>query len=147
MTADFTPGARCDQATEAAGVGRGRDALVAAIQARPSLVSTPPVPVTIGGYPGLSLDLRLAPGWTGGCVSPGAGAMVGAPIVIGLGAGALVGVGPDAPVRLILVDVGDDQAMAVVVFSIQPSGSARFEDLAAAATPIIESLELTRSGH
>jgi len=138
------PGADCGTFPEAPGIGRGRDALVAAIQARPSVVLTPPAPVTIGGYPGLSLDLAMAPTWRGGCVAPGGTTVLGTPILVAPGPNGLVGVGPDAPVRLILVDIGDGRTMAVAVFGIKPTDSSSFQDQAAAAMPIIDSFELTR---
>jgi hypothetical protein len=139
MTADFAAGADCNTVLDAPGVGPGRDGLVAAIRARPGVVSTPPVNVTVGGFSGLMLDLRLAPAWTGGCMSLG-GPLIGAPILHGPGpTGAVVGVSEDAPVRLILVDLGDGQTLAVVVFGIKPTASASFEDQAAAAMPIIDS--------
>jgi hypothetical protein len=144
MAAEFTPGADCTTSMDAPGVGRGRDELVAAIRARPGVVSTSPTEVTIGAFSGLMLDVQLASSWTGGCAAPG-GQVVGAQILRSGSTGAVVGIGPDAPVRLFLVDVADGHTLAVVIFGVRTSPSASFDEQAAAAMPIVESFELRRS--
>ena len=108
------------------------------------MVSTPPTEVTFGAFSGLMLDVRLAPSWTGGCMSPG-GRVVGTQILRAGSTGAVVGVGPDAPVRLFLVDLADGHTLAIVIFGITPSPSASFDEQAARAMPIVESFELQRS--
>jgi hypothetical protein len=145
MAAEFKAGAACDTVLDAPGVGRGRDELLAAIRARPSLVSTPPAEVTVGSRTGLMLDVRLTPSWTGGCVSP-AGPIVGAPILHGAGTpGPVVGVNPDVPVRLVFVDLAAGHTLAVVIFGTTPSPSASFETQASVAMPIVSSFDLRPS--
>ena len=50
MAAEFQAGVDCNSVADAPGVGHGRDELLAAIQARPSLVSTPPTEVKVGSF-------------------------------------------------------------------------------------------------
>ena len=143
VAAEFEDGAVCgDDPGDAPGIGRGVDDIVAAIRARPSVVSTPPTAVTIGGYRGQLLDLRLAPSWTGGCLAP-EGPLVGSMILrnAGAGPGPLVGVSPDVPVRLVLLDLGDDRTMAIVVSCLGSSGPDVLEAAIADAMPVIESFE------
>jgi hypothetical protein len=145
MAAEFQAGADCNSIVDAPGVGHGRDELLAAIQARPGLVSTPPTEVTVGTLTGLMLDVRMAPSWTGGCVSP-AGAVVGASILHGAGTlGPVVGVSAGAPVRLILVDLGGGHTVAIVMFGTSPSPSASFEAQVALGMPVVSSLDLRPS--
>jgi len=58
--------AECNEAW-ADGVGKTVDDLVAWYTTHPGLVSTDPVPVTIGGLDGFALDLSLDPSWTVVC--------------------------------------------------------------------------------
>ena len=104
MAAEFAPGADCATSLDAPGVGGGRDELAAAIRARPGIVSTPPTEVTFGAFSGLMLDVRLAPSWTGGCMSPG-GRVVGTQILRAGSTGAVVGVGPDTAIFCVCVCV------------------------------------------
>jgi hypothetical protein len=142
MAADFEEGSICGQAREAPGVGDRVDEIVAAIQARPSVVSSPPVPVTFGGYRGQMLDLRLADAWTGGCQFEPEGLIVGTTILrrSASGSGPFVAVGPNVPVRLILLDLTDGRTMAIATLLAEPfQGSV--SDAFAAVMPVIESFE------
>jgi hypothetical protein len=142
MAADFTTGQACVPGDDAPGVGRGLPDLVAAIVARPGVVSTPPTAVTIGGHPGKLLDLRLAKSWTGSCTAP-EGPVVGLPILNGGGPapGQPVGISRDHPVRLILLDLGSERTMAVVIFDFEPSQPDQFQQQVARVMPIIESFK------
>jgi hypothetical protein len=106
------------------------------------VVSSASTAVSIGGYEGQLLDLRLAASWTRRCVAP-EGPVVGVPILhqAGSGNGPGVGVGPNQPVRLILVDLTGGRTMAVVIFGIDPSQASPFEAHVAEVMPIIESFE------
>jgi hypothetical protein len=142
MAADFEEGSICGQAREAPGVGDRVDEIVAAIQARPSVVSSPPVPVTFGGYRGQMLDLRLADAWTGGCQFEPEGLIVGTTILrrSASGSGPFVAVYPNVPVRLILLDLTDGRTMAIATLLAEPfQGSV--SDAFAAVMPVIESFE------
>jgi hypothetical protein len=142
MAADFKEGAPCGPTSDAPGIGGSVDDLVAAIRARPGVVSTTPVGVTIGGYEGKMLDLELAPSWTGGCLAP-EGPVVGMPLVHEAGAdtGPGFGLGLNQRVRLILLDLTGGRTLAVAVFDIDPSERSVFEAHAADVMPIIESFE------
>jgi hypothetical protein len=142
IVGDYAKGATCGEHSETPGVGRTVDDIVAAIVARPGVVSTPPSAVTIGGYEGQMLDLHLAASWTGGCQAPD-GPIVAMPILDGtefeVAAGA--GLGPDSPFRLILLDLTGGRTMAIAVFDAGPSEPSQLEEQVAGAMPIIESFE------
>ena len=143
VAADFSKGATCGSpVSDAPGVGNGLDDLVAAIRARPGVVSTAPAAVTIGGYEGQTLDLELATSWTGGCLTPD-GPVVGMPLLHEAGAetGPGFGLGSDRPVRLVLLDLTGGRTLAVAIFEIEPSERSVFEAHAAELMPIIESFE------
>jgi hypothetical protein len=146
MAMDLPNGTDCPSPADSAntpGVGKGRDELVAAIRARPSVVLTEATPVTVAGYPGLSLDLRLAPSWTGWCAEPGGGRLIATPILRQPDAHALVGLSSEAPfLRLILLDLGNGKTLAIVIAGITVSGSASFEEQADGAMPIVESFAI-----
>lgn len=133
-------GATCGPLTGDTGVGTGIDDIVAAIIARPGVVSTPPVAVTIGGYPGTMLDLQLAPSWTGYCVGLG-GPVVGVPILVGAGneTGPGLGLGPDQPLRLILLKLTDERTMAIGFSDVGPSPPSSLDRTSADVLPILES--------
>ena len=125
------------------GRAEGSTTIVAALAARPGVVATTPAAVTIGGYEGTVVDLRVAPGWTRGCVDQGT-TVVGVPIIRGPGSelGPSIGLAPGAPVRLILVDVADGRTMAIAIACGPSSGTSSFDEQVAAAMPVIESMEL-----
>ncbi|MEP6638807.1 MAG: hypothetical protein ABJC39_05605 [Chloroflexota bacterium] len=145
MAADFGKGATCEPTGDAPGIGQRVDELAAAITRRPGVVSTPPVGVTIGGYAGQLLDLHLATDWTGGCRGP-EGSVVGMPILqvaaSDAGPGPAAAIARDQPLRLILLDLGNERTIAIGIFVLGPVGSVPFEDKVAPAMPIIESVEL-----
>jgi hypothetical protein len=142
MVADYAEGATCGEHSDAPGVGRRVADIVAAIIARPGVVSTPPLAVTIGGYEGQMLDLQLARSWKGGCRAPD-GPKVAMPILDGtefeMGAGA--GLDPNGSFRLILLDLTGGRTMAVAVFAVGPSLPPQLEEQVAGAMPVIESFE------
>jgi hypothetical protein len=142
---DFVDGEPCSSFSEAPGIGRSVDDVVAAITARPGVTSEPAVPVTIGGYDGLLLDLNLAPSWTGGCQAP-EGFIVGVPLLItGSATGPGVGLPPDMKVRLILLDLGDGRTVAIAIDYPGSTDDVAFDAAIAAATPIIESFDFHAS--
>jgi hypothetical protein len=142
LMADYTEGAICGQSSEAPDVGRGVDDIVAAILARPGVVSTPPAAVNIGGYAGQMLDLHLAPTWTRSCQNPD-GPIIAMPLLLGLESERSAGIGLvlNSPVRLILVDLTGGRTMAVAIFGGVPSQPAEFEGQASEAMPVVESFE------
>jgi hypothetical protein len=146
LAADFADGAICGPVDAAPGVGAAVDEIVAAIVVRPGVVTTQPTSVTIGGLDGQMLDVHLASSWTGGCQAP-EGPVVGMPIVVqaGPGMGPVAGIGPDHPIRLILLDLGGDRTMAIVAYGIEPTTDAEFNEQVARAMPVIESFEFHRT--
>jgi hypothetical protein len=56
----------CEE-TEERGVGRTVDDLVAWLRAAPGLDVSEPTPVTVGGFEGVQLDLRIDPAWKRPC--------------------------------------------------------------------------------
>ncbi len=143
LAAAFKDGAICGPFGDEPGVGQGVDDIVAALVARPGVVSTSPEAVSVSGYEGTLLDLSVAPSWTGGCVAP-EGPMVGIPVLRGSGGelGPTIGLVPDAPIRLILVDVGGGRTMAIAVACSAAPGTSQFDAQLKAAMPVIESIEL-----
>jgi hypothetical protein len=131
-------------------VGRSYDELLAFLLDHPGLTIQTDSEATVGGYPAHVVDIALAPSWTLTCPEwPGAGPVVhlfaefnpfeeGGAIGAGWawGAGGNVGLTEDL-VRLILVDVGDDDVVIVAVDSMLPDGQAA---LVEAAMPIVESM-------
>ena len=145
LAADSLPdGAPCGPFSDAPGVGHSVEDLVAAITARPGVVSTRPLPVKVGGYSGQMLDLHLAPVWTRGCQAPD-GPFVGVPILLqsGSGTGPAIGISRDHPVRLILLDLTQGRTMAITIFDPEPSTSAQFDEKIAVAMPVVESFEFS----
>jgi hypothetical protein len=143
VAAEFDEGAACgNDPGDAAGIGTGADDIIAAMRARPSVVSTPPTAVTVGGYSGHLLDLQLAPSWTGGCLAP-EGPLVGSLIIrnAGAGPGPIVALTPDVPVRLVLLDLGNDRTMAIAVSCFGSSRPDVLEAAIADAMPVIESFK------
>ena len=142
MAADFADGAICGPVGSAPGVGHGVDDIVAAIMARPGVVSTPPAAVTIGHSHGVMLNLHLAPSWTGTCVAP-EGPVVGLPILVAARSepGPMVGLSRDHPVRLILLNLTDGRTLSVAIFSPEPAQPSAFDAQVAEVMPIIESFE------
>jgi hypothetical protein len=140
IATDPEKGASCGPASAAPGVGRRVEDIVAAITARPGLLSTPPAAVTIGGYDGQLLDLRLDPSWTGGCQAP-EGLIVGMPILVGAesGTGPTVGISADHPLRLILLDLTGGRTMSIALVNPGSSEASQFDVQVEAMMPVIES--------
>jgi hypothetical protein len=132
--------APCGASSDGPRVGQGVKDIAVAIIAQDGVVSTPPTAVTIGGYEGQILDLQVASSWTGGCrLSDGKIASVPFLLRSGPGTGPTVGVDPDHPLRLILLDLTGGRTMAVAIFGIGPAQPLPLKEQVAAAMPIIES--------
>jgi hypothetical protein len=142
VAAALDDGVPCAGPPDAPGVGDRVDDIVAAIMARAGVISTVPVAVTIGGYEGREIELNLAPAWTGGCQAA-EGTVVGIPILklAGSGVGPMMGVAPDHPLRLILLDLTGGRAIAIALFVVGAAQPALFEEQVAAAMPVVESFE------
>jgi len=121
----------------APGIGQTPAALTAWVASRPGVVATKPASITIGGDPGMLLDVRLAPSWTKkACpTDPSPTAL----LLIDAGAGADPwnwGVAPTERQRLIFVAVGGGPTVAIILND--NSTPSRFGELVAQAMPIIE---------
>jgi hypothetical protein len=140
--ADYVNGATCGPTTALAGAGITVDDLVAVIRARPGVVSTSPSRVVIGGYEGQLLDVHVAPSWTGGCRTPD-GRVVALPLLVGseFEMGAAVGIGPDGPVRLVVLDLTGGRTMAIAVFAGGPVEPSQLNAEAGEAMRVIESFQ------
>jgi hypothetical protein len=138
MAAELEEGADCIGMTVAPDVGTTVDEMVAAITTRPGIVSTTPANVSIGGYDGVQLDLAMDPAWSGGCQAIDE-VIVGVP-VLATRAGPGAAVGPDLPIRIVLLDLGAGRTAAIVIAGAGPS-QGRLEEAINEATPIIESFE------
>ncbi len=145
VAAEPKAGVVCGPFADAPGIGHSVADIVAAITTRPGVESTS-APVTIGGYDGQVLDLRVAASSTSGCLAPD-GLTRGIPILLQAGSanGPAAGIDPDHPIRLILLDLGGGRTMAAVIFDPVPSSSSAagssFEAQVAKAMPVIESFE------
>ena len=118
----------------AAGLGTTVKEIVAGLNSDARLVVTPATAAVVGGFKGQSLDVRLAPAWTGTCKwSDGRPAAL--LVTVPDPPGPVFGLDGPEQVRMILLDVGDD----VVWIGIDSQDGSGFDDLVAQATPIVES--------
>jgi hypothetical protein len=110
------------------GVGRTVGDLTTWLGGLNGLVTTAPTPITIDGHAGQSIDIQLDPAWTATCegsterlltyLNPG------------------LAVGEDQHERLILLDLGDNDVVAIVVWT---RDQATFDAFIPEATQVIES--------
>ena len=91
------------------GVGRTVDDLAAWLQTVPGLNTTEPTPTTIGGHAGQMLDIGMDPAWTATCEGSTE------PLVTFLNPG--IAVGESQRVRLILLDIGDGDVVAIGIWT------------------------------
>jgi hypothetical protein len=122
----------------AKGVASTVDGLIGYVRGLPGIKATTPTPISVDGLRGSSIDIQTAPDWKGSCLDdPGVRHAVyltreGAPQDA-----YQLDVGPGERQRLIFLDLGDGQ---VVGMQIIASDAAAFDDFAAKAMPIIESM-------
>ena len=115
------------------------DGLIGYIRGLKSVVSTPPVPITVAGRPAKWIDVTLAPTWTATC--PGAAGPT-ANILAYAGSDNNdyeLGLSGHEKERYVFVDLGAGSVMLVLVDSADPT---RFDQLAGDAMPIIASFNL-----
>ena len=125
------------------GVGRTVDDLVAWLVSHPALTSSEPQPITIGDYVGKMVDIDIAPTWTATCAEvKDAGPFV--PLLTDpnwdndpywWGSGGTPGSTLD-PMRLIFLDIGNGDTVAISIDSQDPAGLPALIDQ---AMPIVES--------
>lgn len=122
------------------GVGRTALELSAWIRERPGLTVSAPKIVTVGGLRGTELELAIADGWTASC--PFANGLPTVPLFVGSdGEYRWVVVGSER-LRLDLLDVPGGGTLVVDADAFEGS---LYDDLIAAATPIVGSLRFAGS--
>jgi hypothetical protein len=121
--------------TPAEGIGTTSTALSAWIRDLEGLQVSAPRLVTVGGLPGVEMDIRIAAGWTFSC--PFADGVPTVPLFMGADAGFRWVVAGTEQLRLDLLDAPDG---ATVVIDIDAFDGALFPDLLAAAAPIVQSM-------
>jgi hypothetical protein len=115
------------------------DGLLAWIGHEPALMSTTPVPITIGGHPGKWVDLRLASSWKATCPG-GPGQPERDMLTYAVATSVdqwMAGVLGQERIRLILLDL-DGHTVGIIIDTSNP---ATFNDLVSQAMPIISSLQ------
>lgn len=122
--------------TPAPNVGPTAAELVDWIVARPGLVVSDPVPVTVGGLAGLGIDVGIVEGWTASC--PFADGLPTVPLFVGAGDSTFrwVVAGSER-LRLAVLDV---PGQGTVVVDIDAFDGTLMDDLLADATPIVSSM-------
>ena len=118
------------------GVGTGSLQLAAWIRGLPGMVASSPRMVTVGGLRGVELDLALNTGWTASC--PFANGVPTVPLFVGTNGNLRWVVAGNERLRLSLLDVPGG---GTVVVDIDAFDGTLFDELLAAATPIVQSLE------
>lgn len=113
--------------------------LAAYVAGHPALEATEPASVAVGALTGTMVDVRLRDDWTGTCPEI-AGETPTAPLLAARGgSGWDWGILPGERQRLIFVDIGGGATVMVAVDdNISP---ARFDELVAAAMPVIATFE------
>jgi len=129
----------CDNQPDAA-VGRTPAGLATWLTRQPSLTTTTPVPITIGGRPGTMLDLTLRASWSKSCPGDSTPEVAllgpsGTPIN-GWG----FGIARGERVRLVLLDLGGGHVTGIAIDDWPAVGApSGFQALVDAAMPVIQS--------
>jgi hypothetical protein len=108
----------------------------------PGLTAIPPTSVTVGGLPGFKLDVRVAPTWTHTC--PYSNGQPFVPLIVSGVPGSDLdwGVGGTGRMRIYVLDAGAGRRLWIDVETIAGKD---FDQLAARATPVIESFAFSAS--
>lgn len=117
------------------GIGSQAADLMAAITVLPGVQASAPEAITIGGLDGLMVDLAVAPDATGTC--PFSDVVPTIPLVVDTipGEGPFWGIARGERKRLIVLD---HPTGSNVVFIVDAIDGATFDDLVAAAMPVLE---------
>jgi len=133
--------------TLAAGVGNSPTALMSWLATVPGLVTSPAVPISIGGYDGLVVDASVAPGWVTKCPQSSDWTSDGTAIdrfAITLGYDASgsnrLFLSGDSHARYIVLNAGNQDN---IVIEVSAPDQASWDDLVAAAMPVIETFQFT----
>jgi hypothetical protein len=112
--------------------------MVAWIRSLPGLVVSEPVPVTIGGLTGVSLDLGIVNGWTASC--PFADGTPTVPLFVGTNGDFRWVIAGNEQLRLALLDGPD----GTVVVDVDAFDGRVMGQLLAAADPIVKSFSFAK---
>jgi hypothetical protein len=118
------------------GVGTGSLQLTTWIRGLTGMVASSPRMVTVGGLRGVELDLALNTGWTASC--PFANGLPTVPLFVSTNGNMRWVVAGNERLRLSLLDVPGG---GTVVVDIDAFDGTLMDELLAAATPIVQSLE------
>ncbi len=121
--------------------GRSVDELIAHVTQHPGLVASAPQPITIDGHAGQTVDVTIAPSWTGRCPE-----VPDRILMLFTETGRdMTGSGLEQPglwrtdkMRIVLLDLGDGDVMLIDLLARDP---ANFDALIKEAMPIVESLK------
>jgi hypothetical protein len=119
-------------------VARTPEALVGWISSRPGIVAGEPQAVTIDGYTGLSVDVRVASDWTTTCEGETTPVVMLMAEATGGDPGWSWGILSGEHQRLIFLDLGDGDTVLIGIESVYPD---RWDALLAEAMPIVESFD------
>ena len=121
------------------GVGWSVDELIAFIKKQKSLLAGDPTPIVIDGHQGQSIDLSLSPTWNRSC--PDMNGVLSAPVLREAGNTNGWDWRLTAPEqwRLILLDLGDRNVVAIIIDDSK--GASSFDDLVTQAMPIVQSFK------
>jgi len=133
---------------EVTSVDRSVQGFIDWLRAQPRIATSEPTAITVGGYPGQWIDVRVAPTWTGTCPDVPDGTptaiiltqvfdsvrQVDGGVVDADASWGLVG---EEQMRLVFVDIGQGDVVLIWVDSTDPE---RFEAFATDSMPIIESM-------
>jgi hypothetical protein len=122
------------------GVGKTASELVAWIRTLPGLTVSTPAMVTVGGLPGLAIDVAIKPGWTQSC--PFANGNPTVALLSGGGAGYHWIVVGNERLRLSVLDTTDG---GTVITDVDAFDGTLFEQLIASSLPVIKSLHFAAS--
>ena len=117
------------------GIGATAADIVGDIAANPGIDATAPQPITIGGLEGLTVDLRLADGWTAICPIDPTTPSVAYIVDTIPTEGPFWGIGGDNRQRLIILD---RPTLNNVVFLIESADGSTFDALVEAAMPVLQ---------
>ena len=134
--ADQTP--ECSP-TAKAGAGHTVQDFVDLVRTHPGLDTTDPVPVVVGGYEGQSIDLSVAATWTTRCPNQ-LGPFVLLLTDTGVPAKRALGYEADQLARWDIIDVNGE---TVIIERSVSSYGGKFDEAAAAAQPIVDSITFT----
>lgn len=129
--------ADCDGRVDASLTTPTAASFAARISGQPAFETVDRGSITVSGLPAVALDIRLAPGFTGHCSGE---AEISADYLVlrdDPGRGFTPRLRGAEVHRLILVDLGAGELLAIVIDSSDP---ARFDDLVAASMPIVSSI-------